>query len=495
MSPMGETFQMRLRMFPSLINCCTIDWFTNWPAEALVNVARGSIAEEADMNLNEDEEGVIEMFKVVHQSAEDAVQKFHEQMSRRCYVTPTSYLELLTTYKSILKKQRDYVSKSKRRLERGLKVLAMAATQVAELQEELKVKQPALVQKQEEIEVKKVVIAKDTEDADKIKVVVEVDKEIAQKDAAEVQAVKDHADKELGKALPMLDAAIKKVDQIDAKDFYELKGMGAPSPPVVACFKIIVLFFNGYNVKVAKPRDEKKMQYDPEGYFEKAKQDEKILNKPIEFLKGLKTYDRDNMPEELINKVKPLMEEEAMSEKKVGNASKALMNVRVWIVAMLTYYETLKIVNPMRETARVMTDRLNVVMAALKVKEDELQVINDKLDSLNAQLAESVAEATRLSDELEGCAKQLYRAQKMIVGLQGEKERWTETVARLGIQQQMITGDCLVASGMLVYSGPFISQYREDLEELWRSKIKEVGIKFTEMISMKKLLGVEVTTR
>ena len=237
------------------------------------------------------------------------------------------------------------------------------------------------------------------------------------------------------------------------------------------------------------------MQYDPEGYFEKAKQDEKILNKPIEFLKGLKTYDRDNMPEELINKVKPLMEEEAMSEKKVGNASKALMNVRVWIVAMLTYYETLKIVNPMRETARVMTDRLNVVMAALKVKEDELQVINDKLDSLNAQLAESVAEATRLSDELEGCAKQLYRAQKMIVGLQGEKERWTETVARLGIQQQMITGDCLVASGMLVYSGPFISQYREDLEELWRSKIKEVGIKFTEMISMKKLLGVEVTTR
>jgi dynein heavy chain len=158
------------------------------------------------------------------------------------------------------------------------------------------------------------VIAKDTEDADKIKVVVEVDKEIAQKDAAEVKAVKDHADKELGKALPMLDAAIKKVDQIDAKDFYELKGMGAPSPPVVACFKIIVLFFLGYNLKVPKPRDEKKMQYDPEGYFEVAKKDDKILNKPIEFLKGLKTYDRDNMPEELINKVKPLMEEEAMGE-------------------------------------------------------------------------------------------------------------------------------------------------------------------------------------
>jgi len=35
MSPIGDAFQTRLRMFPSLINCCTIDWFTEWPEEAL----------------------------------------------------------------------------------------------------------------------------------------------------------------------------------------------------------------------------------------------------------------------------------------------------------------------------------------------------------------------------------------------------------------------------------------------------------------------------
>ena len=27
MSPIGASFRNRLRMFPSLINCCTIDWF------------------------------------------------------------------------------------------------------------------------------------------------------------------------------------------------------------------------------------------------------------------------------------------------------------------------------------------------------------------------------------------------------------------------------------------------------------------------------------
>jgi dynein heavy chain, axonemal len=26
-------------MFPSLVNCCTIDWFTEWPEQALRSVA------------------------------------------------------------------------------------------------------------------------------------------------------------------------------------------------------------------------------------------------------------------------------------------------------------------------------------------------------------------------------------------------------------------------------------------------------------------------
>ena len=40
MSPIGDAFRTRLRMFPSLVNCCTIDWFSEWPEEALRSVAR-----------------------------------------------------------------------------------------------------------------------------------------------------------------------------------------------------------------------------------------------------------------------------------------------------------------------------------------------------------------------------------------------------------------------------------------------------------------------
>lgn len=54
-SPVGSTFRNRLRLFPSLINCCTIDWFELWPEEALVEVAHNWMA---DVNLTDDIKGV-----------------------------------------------------------------------------------------------------------------------------------------------------------------------------------------------------------------------------------------------------------------------------------------------------------------------------------------------------------------------------------------------------------------------------------------------------
>lgn len=46
LSPVGETFRERCRMFPGLVNCTTIDWFIEWPADALYEVAARQLGEE-----------------------------------------------------------------------------------------------------------------------------------------------------------------------------------------------------------------------------------------------------------------------------------------------------------------------------------------------------------------------------------------------------------------------------------------------------------------
>ena len=52
MSPVGSAFRTRCRMFPSLVNCCTIDWFTEWPPEALLSVSQSAFA-EVDLGTDE----------------------------------------------------------------------------------------------------------------------------------------------------------------------------------------------------------------------------------------------------------------------------------------------------------------------------------------------------------------------------------------------------------------------------------------------------------
>ena len=106
-----------------------------------------------------------------------------------------------------------------------------------------------------------------------------------------------------------------------------------------------------------------------------------------------------------------------------------------------------------------------------------------------------VAKAQELNDNIEDCGKKLVRAEKMISGLEGEKVRWTETVEKLTVQKGFLIGDSLIAAGMVSYSGPFISQYRESLEKLWREKCTEFNIKATDNVTMRDVLGNDVKIR
>lgn len=93
-------------------------------------------------------------------------------------------------------------------------------------------------------------------------------------------------------------------------------------------------------------------------------------------------YDKDHIPDALITKVKPMMEKEELSEAKVKSASGALVAVRIWILAMITYHEVLKIVNPKRAIAAEMGAKLAIVQANLAEKQAKVREINAKLGKL-----------------------------------------------------------------------------------------------------------------
>lgn len=44
-SPIGAALRNRIRDFPSIVNCTTIDWFSEWPPDALQAVAKKFLTE------------------------------------------------------------------------------------------------------------------------------------------------------------------------------------------------------------------------------------------------------------------------------------------------------------------------------------------------------------------------------------------------------------------------------------------------------------------
>ena len=91
-------------MFPSLINCCTIDWFDKWPTQALTSVAEYFLE---DQNMQEDiYKAVVETCVDMQERVTNMSAKFLNELRRNYYVTPTSYLELIKTFKALIDNKR-----------------------------------------------------------------------------------------------------------------------------------------------------------------------------------------------------------------------------------------------------------------------------------------------------------------------------------------------------------------------------------------------------
>ncbi len=128
-SPIGSAFRNRLRQFPSLVNCCTIDWFQPWPEDALERVAQKSL-EGMDIP-KELKAGAVGICKYFHTRAADLAFQFLDVMGRHVYVTPTSYLELILTFKQVIMGKKEDTMQAKLRYLGGLEKLAFASGEVS----------------------------------------------------------------------------------------------------------------------------------------------------------------------------------------------------------------------------------------------------------------------------------------------------------------------------------------------------------------------------
>ena len=92
----------------------------------------------------------------------NSIRSFYQSLRRKNYVTPTSYLELIMTFKTLLDIKRQEIMTLKQRYVTGLEKLDFASSQVSVMQQELSDLQPELIKTSAETEKLMVKIEQDT---------------------------------------------------------------------------------------------------------------------------------------------------------------------------------------------------------------------------------------------------------------------------------------------------------------------------------------------
>ncbi|TMW55097.1 hypothetical protein Poli38472_013859 [Pythium oligandrum] len=487
-SPIGDAFRDRLRKFPSLINCCTIDWFTAWPSDALVAVAEKFLA-DIEMDSAAVRKAIVDTCQYFHVSVMDHSERFLKQLRRQNYVTPTSYLELIIAFKSFLARRRESVQTARNRYLVGLEKLQFAEQNVSVMRKELEELQPVLDQSKKDTDILMEEIKSKLPGVEVKRGEVQADVAVADASKAICEQQKASVEADLAEAIPALEEALKALDTIKPSEINEVKSMANPPAGVKLVCEGVCVMLGIKPARIPDPQDPSKRIMDYWG------PSQKMLSDPA-FITTLKKFDKDNLDPKIMKiVVSKYIADENFSPEKAEKASKAAAGLCKWVHAMALYDNVSKVVAPKREALKVAEDALAETMQKLNEKLGQLKEVEDGLAELQRQFDAATKQKQNLEYQVDLTGKKLVRASTLIESLGGEKTRWTEFAADLGVQYSRLTGDVLIAAGVVAYLGPFTSVFRQEAVNDWVQRCKTLSIPCSDSPSLNGSLGDPVQIR
>ncbi|KAG7325031.1 hypothetical protein KOW79_011347 [Hemibagrus wyckioides] len=453
-SPVGSTLRVRARKFPALVTCTCIDWFHEWPKEALVSVSTRFLSETEGIK-PELKDSLSQFMAYVHKTVND-MSKCYLQLDRRYnYTTPKTFLEQINLYQNLLSVKRTEILAKMDRLVKGLNKLESTAAQIDGLNAKLAVQKVELKQKNEDAGKLIQVVKTETDKVSKEKAVA-VEEELKVQDIAKNVAEKQRCcEEDLAKAEPALLAAQEALNTLN-------KSFGAP-PEAVVNVTAAVMVLLATNGKIPKDKSWKAAK--------------NMMAKVDSFLDSLISYQKENIPDECIKAFEPFKNDPTFEPNFIRQKSIAAAGLCSWCLNIVKFYEVYCDVKPKRQAL----GQANAELAAAKQK---LSLITSKIAQLNTNLAKLTAECEKARDDKLKCQKEaddtnktISLANRLLGGLTSEKTRWSELLAQLKSQETTLCGDVMLISAFVSYVGYFTKKYRTDLmDKYWLPYLRELKV-------------------
>lgn len=321
----------------------------------------------------------------------------------------------------------------KRRYEVGLEKLQTAADDISIMQEELKDLQPKILVAAEEVKVIMQQVEKENQEISKVKQIIKKDEEQAQETAEEAQKIKSECDAHMEAARPALNAALAALNTLTSNDITFVKSMKNPPKPVKLVMEAICIIKDVKPDKIPDPITGKTT----EDYWPASK---KLLS-DIKFLEHLIHFDKDNIPPKIIKVInEKYLTNPEFDPEKVKNASIAAQGLCKWVIAMSSYDVVAKEIGPKKIALAEAETVFNKAMGALNEKRDQLAEVEKKMKVVQDDLEENERKMKSFQDEATAVQTKLQRAEDLIGGLGGEKQRWGQIAIDLGKSYLNLTG-------------------------------------------------------
>ena len=459
-SPVGSTLRVRGRKFPAVVNCTCIDWFHEWPEEALMSVSSKFLNQEDSIPV-EIRNSICQFMSYVHQSVNDMSKVYAQNEKRHNYTTPKSFLELINLYRKVLNQKNSEVVAKIVRLENGLEKLRVTGVQVDALKAQLAIQEVELAKKNAEadhliqivgIETENVTQEKKSADEEKIKVdKINVEVSIKQKDCAA----------DLKKAEPALFAAQEALNTLNKANLTELKSFGSPPPAVLMVTGAVMVLIQGQAGKIPKDRSWAKVKI--------------MMAKVDQFLDSLVNYEKENIPNNVLVAMDMYLKDKEFEPDFVRSKSAAAAGLCSWVINIIKFYEVYCEVAPKRIALEDANKQLRDAQDTLQSIILKVGQLEEKLANLTQQYTAAIEAKMKCQAEADATTATINLANRLVGGLASEKVRWGQSVNQLKESAKMLPGDVLLVSSFISYLGCFTKPYRVELmDKKWLPYLKKV---------------------
>uniref|UniRef100_A0A8C4ZK88 Uncharacterized protein n=1 Tax=Gadus morhua TaxID=8049 RepID=A0A8C4ZK88_GADMO len=460
-SPVGSKLRLRSRKFPAVVNCTAIDWFHEWPQEALESVSLRFLQEVE--NIEPDlKESVSKFMAFVHVSVNNMSKEYLADERRYNYTTPKSFLEQIKLYRSLLDQKSKDLRMKMERLENGLEKLNSTSAQVDDLKAKLAAQEVELKQKNDDADKLIQVVGVETEKVSREKAVADEEEAKVADFAVVVTGKQRDCERDLAKAEPALLAAQQALNTLNKGNLTELKSFGSPVVEVTnVVAAVMVLMAPGGRV----PKDRS---------WKAAKV---MMAKVDAFLESLITFNKEKIPDTCLKAIRPYLQDPEFQPDLVTSKSLAAAGLCSWVINIVRFYEVFCEVEPKRQALSKANSELATAQEKLGAIKAKINILNENLATLTAKFEKATSEKLKCQQEAESTERTITLANRLVGGLASENVRWAEAVESFRRQERTLCGDVLLITAFVSYLGYFTKRYRMQLmDSTWRPYLSELTV-------------------